>query len=200
MHALWISLSTSHCAALPRLEIRGGGSDESAGTDSSSQISLGPPPKRRAAAQAAADSDDSGTAVDDGALPGGDGRDNVALLRLKASGDKLYGLRDYTGAVTAYTAALRLAPRYPAVRANRAAALMMLRRYGEAAADAAHAAASDPALLAAGLMLDHVGLGEQATALRKAIDTVLNAENIRTGDLGGTASTTQFTAAICEKL
>ncbi len=38
-------------------------------------------------------------------------------------------------------------------------------------------------LLAAGLMLDHVGLGQQATALRKAIDTVLNAENVRTGDL-----------------
>ena len=55
-------------------------------------------------------------------------------------------------------------------------------------------------LLAAGLMLDHVGLGQQATALRKAIDTVLNAENVRTGDLGGKASTSDYAKALVQRV
>jgi isocitrate dehydrogenase (NAD+) len=55
-------------------------------------------------------------------------------------------------------------------------------------------------LLAAGLMLDHVGLGEQATALRKAIDTVLNEENVRTGDLGGKASTSDYAKALVQRV
>jgi isocitrate dehydrogenase (NAD+) len=55
-------------------------------------------------------------------------------------------------------------------------------------------------LLAAGLMLDHVGLTDQARRLRHAIDTVLNRDNIRTGDLGGTASTGDFAKAIVQRV
>src|SRR5580693_4031276 len=75
---------------------------------------------------------------------------------------------------------------------------------GESAAifEAVHGSAPDIAgkgianpvslLLAAGLMLEHVGRLDQARHLRKAIDTVLNRDNVRTGDLGGTASTGEF--------
>ena len=55
-------------------------------------------------------------------------------------------------------------------------------------------------LLAAGLMLDHVGLAEQAQALRKAIDTVLNTEKVRTGDLGGAARTDDFASALVHRI
>jgi isocitrate dehydrogenase (NAD+) len=55
-------------------------------------------------------------------------------------------------------------------------------------------------LLAAGLMLDHVGLHEHAAALRKGIDAVLNGDKVRTGDLGGTASTESFAAAVAQKV
>jgi isocitrate dehydrogenase (NAD+) len=51
-------------------------------------------------------------------------------------------------------------------------------------------------LLAAGLMLDHVGEVEKAARLRKAIDAALNTDNIRTRDLGGTASTSEFANAV----
>jgi isocitrate dehydrogenase (NAD+) len=51
-------------------------------------------------------------------------------------------------------------------------------------------------LLAAGLMLDHVGRKEDAQRIRRAIDTVLNRDNVRTRDLGGTASTKEFTQAV----
>ncbi len=55
-------------------------------------------------------------------------------------------------------------------------------------------------LLAAGLMLDHVGLADQAQALRKAIDTVLNTEKVRTGDLGGAARTDDFANALVHRI
>ena len=51
-------------------------------------------------------------------------------------------------------------------------------------------------LLAAGLMLDHVGLTDHARHLRKAIDRVLNEDKIRTSDLAGTASTSEFAQAL----
>src|ERR1700726_4938670 len=47
-------------------------------------------------------------------------------------------------------------------------------------------------LLAAAMMLDHVGRSELAQPLRKAIHSTLNDDQVRTGDLGGTASTKQF--------
>jgi isocitrate dehydrogenase (NAD+) len=55
-------------------------------------------------------------------------------------------------------------------------------------------------LLAAGLMLDHVGLTDQARHLRKAIDTVLNEDHLRTGDLGGKASTSDYAKALVQRI
>jgi isocitrate dehydrogenase (NAD+) len=55
-------------------------------------------------------------------------------------------------------------------------------------------------LLAVGLMLDHVGLTEHAARLRKAIDQVLNQDKIRTGDLGGKASTSDFARALVQRV
>ncbi len=55
-------------------------------------------------------------------------------------------------------------------------------------------------LLAAGLMLDHVGRGALAGRLRTAIDQTLNADGIRTGDLGGKATTSELTQALIARL
>ena len=55
-------------------------------------------------------------------------------------------------------------------------------------------------LLAAGLMMDHVGLTDQARALRKAIDDVLNRDKVRTGDLGGKASTSEYAKALVHRI
>jgi isocitrate dehydrogenase (NAD+) len=55
-------------------------------------------------------------------------------------------------------------------------------------------------LLAAGLMLDHVGLTDHARHLRKSIDRVLNQQKIRTGDLGGRASTSDFAKALVQQV
>ncbi|MEA2731594.1 MAG: isocitrate dehydrogenase, partial [Acetobacteraceae bacterium] len=55
-------------------------------------------------------------------------------------------------------------------------------------------------LLAAGLMLDHVGLVDHARHLRTAIDRVLNEDKIRTGDLGGKASTGDFASALVQRI
>jgi isocitrate dehydrogenase (NAD+) len=55
-------------------------------------------------------------------------------------------------------------------------------------------------MLAAAMMLDHVGLGDKAGQLRKAIDATLNIDNVRTGDLGGKAGTREFTAALVQRI
>lgn len=55
-------------------------------------------------------------------------------------------------------------------------------------------------LLAAGLMLDHVGRGALSDRLRTAIDQTLNADRIRTGDLGGKATTRELTQALIARL
>jgi isocitrate dehydrogenase (NAD+) len=55
-------------------------------------------------------------------------------------------------------------------------------------------------LLAAGLMLDHVGRTDEAGRLRGAIDEVLKTDKIRTGDLGGTASSREFTNAVVRRV
>jgi isocitrate dehydrogenase (NAD+) len=55
-------------------------------------------------------------------------------------------------------------------------------------------------MLAAAMMLDHVKLGEMATRLRRGIDETLNVDRIRTGDLGGSAGTAQFTQALVARL
>jgi isocitrate dehydrogenase (NAD+) len=51
-------------------------------------------------------------------------------------------------------------------------------------------------LMAAVLMLDHAGKTEAAGRLRAAIDHTLLADKILTGDLGGTATTADFTDAV----
>ena len=61
--------------------------------------------------------------------------------------------------------------------------------------------ANPTALLLSGLMmLDHIGERERAERIRTALMRVLAAGTVRTHDLGGTASTTEFTEAICREI
>ena len=55
-------------------------------------------------------------------------------------------------------------------------------------------------LLSALMMLDHVGERDAAVRIRAALDRILTEGAVRTRDLGGTASTTEFTDAICRAL
>ena len=61
--------------------------------------------------------------------------------------------------------------------------------------------ANPTALLLSGLMmLDHIGEAERAGRIRTALTRVLTAGVVRTHDLGGQASTTEFTDAICREV
>ena len=55
-------------------------------------------------------------------------------------------------------------------------------------------------MLTAAMMLDHVGEQEKARRIRDALDGVLCEDEIRTGDLGGKASTKEFTQALVKRL
>ena len=55
-------------------------------------------------------------------------------------------------------------------------------------------------MLTAAMMLDHVGEQEKARRIRDALDGVLCEDQVRTGDLGGKASTKEFTQAIVKRL
>jgi len=55
-------------------------------------------------------------------------------------------------------------------------------------------------LLAAAMMLDHVERHDAAKKLRAAIDGTLRIDGVRTGDLGGTATTRDITQAILRRL
>jgi isocitrate dehydrogenase (NAD+) len=55
-------------------------------------------------------------------------------------------------------------------------------------------------LLSALLMLRHIGEGPMADRIMKALGVVLADDHVRTRDLGGTASTTEFASAICRRL
>jgi isocitrate dehydrogenase (NAD+) len=55
-------------------------------------------------------------------------------------------------------------------------------------------------LLSAVLMLRHIAEDERADRIMKALADVLSEGSVRTRDLGGTASTIEFTDAICRKL
>ena len=55
-------------------------------------------------------------------------------------------------------------------------------------------------LLSACLMLDHIGENQAAGRIRKALHTVLENGTVRTRDLGGTATTPEFTGAIISAL
>jgi isocitrate dehydrogenase (NAD+) len=83
---------------------------------------------------------------------------------------------------------------------------------GEGAAifEAVHGSAPDIAgkgvanplalLLAAAIMLDHVGRTDAATRVRDAMDKALRDDGVRTGDLGGKATTREMTQAIIRRL
>jgi isocitrate dehydrogenase (NAD+) len=55
-------------------------------------------------------------------------------------------------------------------------------------------------LLAAAMMLDHCRLTDMARRLRQALDATLNIDKVRTGDLGGNASTSAFTKALVSRI
>jgi isocitrate dehydrogenase (NAD+) len=55
-------------------------------------------------------------------------------------------------------------------------------------------------MLAAGMMLDHLQRPEHANRLRKAIADTLNVDRVRTGDLGGTATTSSFAKAVVQRI
>ncbi|MCF4167094.1 isocitrate/isopropylmalate family dehydrogenase [Zavarzinia compransoris] len=55
-------------------------------------------------------------------------------------------------------------------------------------------------MLAAGLMLDHIGRQDLSSRLKTAIDQTLNVDQIRTGDLGGKASTRELTEALVKRI
>ncbi len=55
-------------------------------------------------------------------------------------------------------------------------------------------------LMSACLMLDHLNQNDCASRIREAVDTVVQAGQIRTMDAGGSATTSEFTAAIVEAL
>jgi isocitrate dehydrogenase (NAD+) len=61
--------------------------------------------------------------------------------------------------------------------------------------------ANPTALLMSGLlMLDYLGERDRAEQIRRALTTVLTDGQVRTRDLGGTATTTEFTDAVCRQL
>ena len=55
-------------------------------------------------------------------------------------------------------------------------------------------------LLSALLMLEHLGERQRAERIRAALERVLTTTTIRTRDLGGEATTTEFTDAICREI
>ncbi|WP_126444074.1 isocitrate/isopropylmalate dehydrogenase family protein [Sulfuricystis multivorans] len=55
-------------------------------------------------------------------------------------------------------------------------------------------------MLAAAMMLDHVGRFDLGNRLRRAIDATLNEDKVRTGDLGGSATTLEFASAVVERI
>ena len=55
-------------------------------------------------------------------------------------------------------------------------------------------------LLASAKMLEHLGLQDEAFNLKAAVNKVLEDQKVRTRDLGGFASTTQFTQAVVDNL
>ena len=55
-------------------------------------------------------------------------------------------------------------------------------------------------LLAAAMMLEHCHLPHMAQRLRTAIDQTLNIDKVRTGDLGGSAGTAEFTKQLVKRI
>jgi len=55
-------------------------------------------------------------------------------------------------------------------------------------------------ILAAALMLEHLGLNEKSQRIRQAIRQTLAAKDRLTGDLGGSAKTAEFAQSVIERL
>jgi len=55
-------------------------------------------------------------------------------------------------------------------------------------------------LFAAAMMLEHVNQADLARRLRAAVDRTLCEDNVRTGDLGGKATTNEFSRAVIRRL
>jgi len=55
-------------------------------------------------------------------------------------------------------------------------------------------------LLSALMMLEHIGERQRAERIRSALGRVLAAGAVRTRDLGGQATTTEFTDAVCREV
>lgn len=55
-------------------------------------------------------------------------------------------------------------------------------------------------LLCSVKLLDHLGLDDKAEVIRKAINSVLAEGKVRTRDIGGFATTTQFTQAVIDHM
>ena len=82
--------------------------------------------------------------------------------------------------------------------------------YSAAIFEAVHGTAPDIAgknvanpgalILAACLMLDHIGETERASRIRRALESTIQEGKTVTRDLGGTASTDQFTDAVIARL
>ena len=60
--------------------------------------------------------------------------------------------------------------------------------------------AGDPQMLAAAMMLDHLGEGARAGRIRAAIEKTIVEDNLRTRDLGGTVSTREFGDAVAKRV
>jgi isocitrate dehydrogenase (NAD+) len=70
------------------------------------------------------------------------------------------------------------------------------------APDIAHKNIANPSalLLAAVMMLQHLGMHDQATRIQTALETTIREGDSLTPDLGGSASTTEFTEAVLRRL
>jgi len=55
-------------------------------------------------------------------------------------------------------------------------------------------------MLAAAMMLDHLQELEAAKRLRRALETAIVQDNVRTPDLGGRASTAEFARAVVQRV
>ena len=55
-------------------------------------------------------------------------------------------------------------------------------------------------LLSALMMLDHIGERDKGAHIKGAVERVLSAGTVRTRDLGGQSSTTEFTEAVCKEI
>jgi len=55
-------------------------------------------------------------------------------------------------------------------------------------------------MLAAAMMLDHLGELDAAARLRRALETVIVKDNVRTRDLGGTAATAEFARTVARRV